>query len=90
MINPFIANNDSHYLFRKNYQFVAKNEPPTSIANYSASKLNILQSNNPFKTSLTSNNIIPINSTFSPRSLSNSRVVSPQNKLYLGKSRLLD
>jgi hypothetical protein len=88
MINPFISNNDSNYLFRKNYQFVAKPEVPSLAQNYSTSKLNLLQNKNPFKPSTTTN----IASPLPARSLSNSRVglSSSQNKLILGKSRLLD
>lgn len=90
MINPFISNNDSHYLFRKNYQFIPKPQAPSPPTTFSTSKLNFLQSRNPFNPPA----VTPtISSPVPSRSLSNSRVAigsGSRDKLFLGKSRLLD
>lgn len=90
MINPFISNNDSNYLFRKNYQFIAKPQTPPPSTSFSSSKLNLLHSKNPFTLSSTPIVTSPVPS----RSLSNSRVAlgsnSSRDKLMLGKSRLID
>lgn len=89
MINPFIANNDSNYLFRKNYQFIAKPQAPPPPPTFSASKLNFLQSRNPFTPPAPP----PVSSPLPARSLSNSRVgigSASRDKLFLGKSRMLE
>lgn len=88
MINPFISNNDSNYLFRKNYQIIAKPQVTSPPSAFSTAKLNHLQSKNPF-----SSTIPTINPYTSPRSLSSSRanvMSSSKDKPLLGKSRLLE
>lgn len=89
MINPFISNNDSNYLFRKNYQFITKPQTPPPSTTFSSSKLNFLQSKNPF----TPPPAPIISSPVTPRSLSNSRLAigsTSRDKLFLGKSRMID